>query len=72
MRLPAWSHKDRIQRLIRGQSPLPELDPQLFLNQGVCNKPSHIAHQPLAAQICWDSGWTQVLATNQAPPGRVW
>lgn len=56
MRQPAWSHKDRSQRLIHRQSPLPELDPQLLLNQGECDKPSHIPHQPLAVGICWESG----------------
>lgn len=43
------------QHLIHEQSPLPELDPQLFLNQGECDRPSHVAHQLLAAGLCWDS-----------------
>ena len=54
IRLPAWKHTDRGQHLIRAQSPVLELDPQLLLNQGECDKPSHIVHQPPAAGLCWD------------------
>ncbi|CAB1446701.1 unnamed protein product [Pleuronectes platessa] len=56
MRLPAWRHGDRGQRLIHGQSPLPELDPQRLLNHGKCDKTSHIAHQPPGAGLGWASG----------------
>ena len=56
MRLPAWRHWDRGQRLNHGQSPLPEPDPQRLLNHGECDKTSHIAHQPPAAGLGWASG----------------
>lgn len=55
IRLPAWRHRDRGRRVIHGQRPLCELDLQLLLNQGECDKPSHIAHQPPTAGLCWDS-----------------
>lgn len=56
------------QHLIHEHSSLPELDPQLLLNQGECDRSSHVAHQLLAAGLCWAP---QVLATNQGPPGRA-
>lgn len=51
------ARRQRPASLIRVQSPLPEPDPQLLLNQGECDAPPHLAHWPQAVVgLWWGSG----------------